>query len=125
MERILWVGLGGALGSIARYGLVTLAARRWGLGFPLGTLAVNVSGSLLLGLLMNLALASPLLSPNVRLGLAVGVLGGFTTFSSFSYETLRHLENGELLTAGLNVLLNVLLSLAACALGIAVGRALG
>jgi CrcB protein len=82
----LWVGLGGALGSIARYHVGRVAASR-APGFPWGTLAVNLLGSLLIGVVMHLALRGRLDEPT-RLALGVGVLGGFTTYSSFNHETI-------------------------------------
>jgi CrcB protein len=89
---------------------------------PFGTLAVNVVGSFLIGLLMGGDLHHPLLAGNLRIGLAVGFLGGFTTFSTFSYETVRLLENGSVGAAFFNVLLNVVLCLLAAWVGIVMAR---
>ena len=87
----LWVALGGALGSVARYGCSGIAARWLGIGFPYGTMFVNVSGSFMIGVLGTLALGGgrALASTDARAFLIVGLLGGFTTFSSFSLETLN------------------------------------
>ena len=115
----LWVALGGALGSMARYGCSGLAARYIGATFPWGTLLVNVAGSLFIGFLATLM--SPdgrvLVSPDARAFVMIGVLGGFTTFSSFSLETLNLARDGEWLWAGTNVVLSVLLCLGAVWLG--------
>jgi len=90
--RLLWICAAGALGTGCRYLLTGWVPRIAGPVFPWGTLVVNVLGSFLLGLLMQLALSTELVSPDVRVVLGVGFLGGFTTYSSFNYETLRLLE---------------------------------
>jgi CrcB protein len=117
----LWVGLGGALGSIARYHVGLLTARRFS-GLPWGTLAVNLLGSLLLSLLVHLALRGRVDEP-VRIALGVGVLGGFTTYSSFNHETLALLQQGAWPRAAAYVALTVLGGLACGALGWSLGRA--
>ena len=115
----LWIALGSALGGAARYGCVGLAARWLGAAFPWGTLLVNVSGSLVIGFLA--ALMAPdgrlLATPDTRAFLMIGILGGFTTFSSFSLETLNLVRDGEWLFAFVNVVLSVLLCLVAVWLG--------
>ena len=93
-----------------------------GRALPYGTLAVNVIGSLLLGLIMEGSLRSTLLSPELRFGLTVGFLGGFTTFSTFSYETVRLMEEGSLVAAGANVLLNVTACIFAALVGVYLAR---
>jgi CrcB protein len=117
----LWVALGGALGSVARYACSSAAARWLGAGFPWGTLFVNVTGSFAIGLLAALAAADgrPLLGADARAFLLVGVLGGFTTFSSFSLETLELARGGALGGAALNVALSVALCFGGAALGFA------
>ena len=90
--RFLFVCLAGALGTGCRYLLSGWVPRLLGPAFPWGTLFVNVSGSFLLGLLMQLALSTDLVPPDLRVVLGIGFLGGFTTYSSFNYETLRLLE---------------------------------
>jgi CrcB protein len=117
MARLLWICLGGAAGTAARYLLSGWVANRYGSTFPLGTLSVNVIGSLLLGLLMQVALATQLLSPTLRLTLTTGVMGGFTTYSSFNYETLKLFQEGALLFGFLNVTVTLLGCLAAGAVG--------
>ncbi|MGE0596930.1 MAG: fluoride efflux transporter CrcB [Hyphomonadaceae bacterium] len=118
MGHVLLVALGGALGSVARYGVGVLAARWFGLGFPWGTLAVNVIGGLAMGVLA--ARVGPA-EENARLLLGVGLLGGFTTFSAFSLETVRLLEHHFAL-ATLYVAASLVLSVAACWLGLMLGR---
>lgn len=110
------VAFGGALGSLARYGVGVLARGVWP-GWPWGTLAVNVIGSLVIGVLFALFAERP--APEwLRLGLITGVLGGFTTFSAFSLETLELLRGDGAVSAVLYVACSVALGLAACALGI-------
>ncbi len=98
MERYLLVALGGALGSLLRYALGAWAQGALGPGFPWSTLLVNALGSFLIGAVVRLSLEGAL-SGEARLFLAVGVLGGFTTFSSLSYETLALLQEGEAVKA--------------------------
>lgn len=92
MERFLWICLAGAAGTGARYLIQVGTAKVFGQTFPYGTLIVNLAGSFLLALLMQLALSGDRISPNTRLILATGFLGGFTTYSSFNYETLALFE---------------------------------
>jgi CrcB protein len=124
MARFLWICAGGAAGTAARYLLSTWLLRLAGPAFPWGTLAVNVLGSFLLGAVMAIGLTSDLLSPTARLTLATGVLGGFTTYSSFNYETLRYLEEANWLLALGNVTVTVLACLVAGVLGGWAGRLL-
>jgi CrcB protein len=90
-------------GSVARYLLATWVMKVAGPGFPLGTLTVNLVGSLLLGVVMAIALHGDSIGPGLQLGLTTGLLGGFTTYSAFNFETLRLLEQRAWLLAGLNV----------------------
>ncbi|SFZ81153.1 camphor resistance protein CrcB [Devosia enhydra] len=123
MNAFLLVGLGGALGAIARYGSGVLTGRFWPSAFPIVTLSINVLGSLLMGLLIGaLARFTPAWQAEARLFLAIGVLGGFTTFSSFSLDTIALIERGEIGQALLYVGLSVVLSLGALALGLVVMR---
>lgn len=112
--KLLWVGMGGFAGAVARYlvsGWVQTSSRS--VTFPFGTLAVNVIGCLVIGGLSYLADVRGLLHADVRLLLIVGMLGGFTTFSTFGNETMNLLRDGELLIALINVLANVVLCLVA------------
>jgi CrcB protein len=122
----LWVALGSAVGGVARYGVSGLAARTFGSFFPWGTLIVNVAGSTLIGFIA--ASAAPdarwLLSPDARALLMIGFCGGFTTFSSFSLETLNLVRDGEWLWASANVVFSAVLCLVFVWLGYAGGAAL-
>lgn len=122
--RLLLICLGGALGTGLRYFAAGLLASWLGSGFPYGTLAVNVVGSFLIGTIQEVGLTTLLLPSTARLALTVGVLGGFTTYSSFSYETLRLAEEGAWLRASTNVVLTTGACLGGCYLGIVVARAL-
>jgi CrcB protein len=126
MDRLLFIGLGGALGTLARHGVSVWCAQMFGTAFPYGTLAINFIGSFLLGVVMKLSLTTDFLSPTVRLALGTGVLGGFTTYSTFSYETFTFLRDGAWLTGIANALLTLLGCLLATLLGVlAVRRLLG
>lgn len=121
---MLWyIGLGSALGGMSRYLLSGLVQRSAGAGFPAGTLAVNILGSFLLGLLLRYSLNAPM-SPNLRAALTAGFCGGFTTFSTFSYETVELLQDGQWGRAAAYVGLSLLVSLAAVWGGFLVAREL-
>lgn len=122
--RLLLVLAGGGLGSGARYLLGMWAAQRWGVAFPWGTLGVNLAGCFLIGALATLADEQGRIGPDLRVFLIVGVLGGFTTFSSFSLETLRLAGRNEPVRAVAYALVSVGVGLAAALLGIAAARAL-
>lgn len=117
------IGLGSALGGIARYLLGTLIQHRVGSGFPLGTLVINISGSLLLGFLIRYALGTPAIGSDLRAMLTTGFCGGYTTFSSFSYETAALLEEGSYRQASLYVVISVGVALAGIFVGFAIARA--
>lgn len=126
MKGILLVALGGALGSVARYklsGYVLHHTIDW--RFPAGTFAVNVIGCLIAGLLAGLAERHEILSPDVRLLLFTGVLGGFTTFSAFGLETMFLLKRGDLMVAAANIVLSVVAGLLALWLGLVIGSLKG
>ena len=118
----LAVALGGALGAVARYGLSGWVQHLSGSLFPVGTLAVNVLGSFIIGLLLQMTTGRFVWSQEARLLLTTGFCGSLTTFSTFSYETLALLEDQQWLAAGGNTLLNVLVCLAATWLGLVAGR---
>ena len=119
----LWVALGSALGGLGRYWCGSAVALRYGDSFPWGTLMVNVLGSLLIGLVATLAVAEGrmLLDTTTRQFLMIGVLGGFTTFSSFSLQSLNLMQEGEWIAAFAYVLGSVFL----CLLGVWLGHMLG
>jgi CrcB protein len=117
-QQFFLVGLGGAVGSIARWQLSSFILRHaidW--RFPLGTFTVNVVGCLVIGLLGGLAIKEDYFSNNMRLLLFTGLMGGFTTFSSFGLETFYLIKRGEYLVAGSNVLLSVLVGMLVLFLG--------
>lgn len=122
--KVLYIALFGGCGCVTRYLVSGWTYTLLGRSLPWGTLAVNVLGSFLLGLLLDLNLRSALFSPDVRVGLTVGFMGGFTTFSTFSFETVRLLEEGSWWQAGGNVLLNVVVCIIFAGLGIALARQL-
>ncbi len=122
MGRFLLVCLGGALGSGARYLVSSWAARALGADFPRGTLIVNVTGSFLLAAIMAASLEARVVSPDLRLFLGAGIMGGYTTYSSFNYETLALAEEGSLALAALNVGITVAGCLAAGLAGLALAR---
>lgn len=117
-----WVALGGALGAMARFGAVQVATARWGLAFPWGTLAVNITGSLVIGFLATI-LSSRQADPALRLLLITGVLGGYTTFSAFSFEALALITEQRHLAAAGYMVGSVLLGVAAATIGTAVAFA--
>jgi CrcB protein len=120
--QLVWISLGGALGTAARHLLSGWALRAFGAGFPYGTIAVNVLGSFLLCALLHVGLSTQLMSPSLRLALTTGAMGGFTTYSTFSYETLRLYQDGAALQAAAYVALTLVGGLAGGALGFAAGR---
>jgi fluoride exporter len=122
MYRFLLVCLAGAVGTGARYLVATTAPRLLGTSFPWGTLAVNVIGSFLIGGIMHVSLATALLSPTLRLTLTTGVMGGFTTYSTFNYETLEFLGRGALGLAALNIGATLVLCLLGGGLGVGLAR---
>jgi len=124
MGRVLLVAAGGALGSVLRY-LVATAAPAWlGPAFPWGTLAVNLVGSFLIGLVQQLATEALVLGEDTRLFLTTGVMGGLTTYSAFSYESVRLFETGATWQAWLNVIVTTAACLGLCLLGLTTGRVL-
>ena len=122
MNRLLLVAVGGAAGSVLRYVTSGLAIRWLGLDFPYGTLIVNVVGSFLIGLVQALAGEARVIPEPARLFLSVGVMGGFTTYSAFSYETVRLIELDAWGRALANVVVTTFVCLAVCVLGMAAGR---
>jgi CrcB protein len=122
LPRLAWICAGGAAGSGARYLVSVWTAGVFGTDMPYGTLLVNVSGSFLIGLLMQLGSTGEWLSPTLRATLAVGVLGGFTTYSSFSYEAVRFFQAGAAGRALGYVAVTTIGCLAACAAGFELAR---
>jgi CrcB protein len=120
----VYVALGSALGGMSRYGLTLFVQDRTPGTFPLATLLINVSGSLLLGFIVRYALGTEAISPEVRLLLTTGFCGGYTTFSTFSYETVRAIEDGQYGQAAIYVTLSVVLAAVGTFGGFAAARSL-
>lgn len=117
MIKLLFIGLGGFVGAVARFGLTGAMHQMLGRAFPVGTLAVNVLGCLVFGSLMGLIETRDMWGPSTRQFLLVGILGSFTTFSTFGFETFVLLDEGRVGIAGLNVGLNLVLGLVGIFLG--------
>ena len=123
MYGFLLVGLGGALGSMARFGFGMVIARLWPTAFPLAVLLTNIAGSIAMGIFIGvMARLLPDWQEQARLFVAVGILGGFTTFSTFSLDTIVLIERGELANAALYVALSVVVCLAGLYLGLLITR---
>ena len=122
--QLIAIAAGGALGALLRFGVSTGVHTAFGRAFPYGTLTVNVFGSLVMGFLYILLLERVAEAVEWRAFLLIGLLGAFTTFSTFSVETLALVEAGELLKALLNIFLSVVLCLGAAWLGVVLGRAI-
>ncbi|MEA1924073.1 MAG: fluoride efflux transporter CrcB [Pseudomonadota bacterium] len=122
MSTLIVIGCGGFLGAISRYMVSELVFIIFGTGMPYGTLMVNVVGSFLLGIVAQLALAGNLLTATASSFLGIGFLGAFTTFSTFSVQTLELLESGSPLKALLNISLNLILCLIGAWGGLSIGR---
>ena len=121
MPPLLWVCAGGALGSGARYLVSGWALKVLGPGFAYGTFIVNIGGSFLLAMILQATLASSAISPNLRIAMTTGVMGGFTTYSTFSYETMVYFRDGAYWLATLNIVLTVVCCLGASFLGYMAG----
>jgi CrcB protein len=122
---LIHIALGSAAGGVARYLLGGAVQRLAGTSFPAGTLTVNVTGSLLLGVFARLVLTAPGLTPEMRALLTIGFCGGYTTFSTFSFDVLNLLERGQVTRAALYVSASVLLSVGAMLAGFAIARSVG
>ncbi|HET7340202.1 MAG TPA: fluoride efflux transporter CrcB [Methylomirabilota bacterium] len=124
MERALLITFGGAIGTLLRYLTSVLAARWLGTEFPYGTLIVNLTGAFVIGFVQQLGTEALLIPDHTRLFLTTGMMGGLTTYSTFSYETVQLLELGAWSQALLNVVVTTVICLALCFLGMGVGRML-
>ena len=118
------IAIFGAAGCLARYYISIWVHDSFGRVFPYGTLCVNIAGAFLIGFVMEFAIRSTHLSANLRTGITIGFLGGLTTFSTFSYETFRLLEDGKFFIAAANVLVSIVVCLAFTWFGIMTVRAL-
>ena len=118
MTKLLLVFIGGGLGAVSRFLLTTALSGKLG-NFPIGTMTANLLGSLIMGLVLGiLASRIQIGTEYIRLFVAVGFLGGFTTFSSFSAETLTLIQNGQIFSATLNIIVSVVVGLIACMIGL-------
>lgn len=122
MSQVLAIAAGGAAGALMRFWVSNGIYAMLGRGFPYGTLAVNVFGSLVMGFLYVMFIERMTVTPELRGALLVGFLGAFTTFSTFSIETLNLIEQADYMKAGLNMLLSVVACVLAAWLGLVIGR---
>ena len=122
MGKYIVVGLGGFLGAVTRFWLGGFISNRLGTRFPYGTFIINITGSFLIGLIITLLAEKAHWSPNWRYLIPIGFIGAYTTFSTFEYETFRNVQDGQLLTASLNIALSVMIGFVAVWCGVMVGR---
>ena len=121
-ERMIIISVGAVLGANARYLLSNWAAQKWGAAFPYGTFLINLSGCLLIGFFLSLTAERVPVDPRWRLFFAVGFLGAYTTFSTYTYDSLMLLERGQWLPGMINLLGSTVLGLAAVMLGVFLGK---
>lgn len=124
IKSILYVGTGGFIGAILRYLLSLASANLFGLGFPYGTMFVNALGGLFIGFLMEIGIITDLIPAAMRLFLVTGILGGLTTFSTFSWETMSLFSDGSYLKAIANIVLSLVLALGGVSLGRLIANAI-
>ncbi len=124
MEKILWISIGAVLGANLRYWVGDWAAQRFGSGFPYGTMLVNLTGSFLLGLLVSLTFEHFIIDPRLRILLTIGFLGSYTTFSTFAYESVTLITQGQWGLGLFNLLGSTMLGVLFAALGIWLGKIL-
>jgi CrcB protein len=124
VEKILWISIGAVLGANLRYWVGDWAAQRFGSGFPYGTMLVNLTGSFLLGLLVSLTFEHFIIDPRLRILLTIGFLGSYTTFSTFAYESVTLITQGQWGLGLFNLLGSTMLGVLFAALGIWLGKIL-
>jgi fluoride exporter len=122
MVKYLMVAIGGGLGSMLRFWVGGVVSGRMGTRFPYGTFLINCTASFLIGFIITLLAEKTHWSPNLRFLIPIGFIGGYSTFSTFEYETFRVFQEGEILIAFLNVTLSVVVGFAAVWLGVIAGR---
>lgn len=122
--QILLIAIAGALGALSRYGLSTLISNICGDKFAFGTLTANILGCFLIGFVIHISQTTDIISADMKMAVTVGFLGALTTFSTFSLETYKYIEDSQWLLAGANVGLNVIIGLAATISGLALARLL-
>ena len=118
MKLAFFIGLGGFAGSMARYGLHMLVHKWWPLSFPYGTLLINIIGCLLIGLILGIAQRETWMSEILKVTLATGFCGGFTTFSAFAYENIKLLQSGQLVSSLFYITCSVVLGVLATLAGL-------
>ena len=118
MQKVFLVALGGMIGAVLRYLITCFSMEKFGINFPYGTLLANVAGCLLIGIVMGAIIEKGLLSENIRLLLVIGLAGGLTTFSSFSFDTINLLQQQQYMLSLANIFGNMFLGLLATILGI-------
>jgi fluoride exporter len=124
VEKYFAVGVGGFVGSIVRFWLATYVGQRMGTRFPYGTFLVNITGSFLVGMVMTILTERTHLSPTWRYLIPIGFIGGYTTFSTFEFETLRAIQDGQFTIGLLNLVLSVVVGFAMVWTGAMVGKAI-
>ena len=124
MDKVLWISLGAVLGANLRYWVGDWAAQRFGSGFPYGTLLINLSGSFLLGLIVSMSMENFIIDPRLRLLLTIGFLGSYTTFSTYAYESIALISQGQWGMGLFNLLGSSLLGGLFAILGIWLGKIL-
>jgi CrcB protein len=124
VQNLVAIAVGGAMGALSRYGLGLWVSNKWNQGFPLHTFIINITGAFLLGFINVLFVERYALSPIWRLGIGVGFLGAFTTFSTFGYEVITLIQEGNLYTALSYTFLSVLIGFSGVALGIGLARSI-
>jgi fluoride exporter len=124
MTKYIVIGIGGFLGSVARFWVGSYVSNRMGARFPYGTFIINMSASFLIGLIITLLAERTHWNPNWRYLIPIGFIGAYSTFSTFEYETFRNVQDGQILIAFLNIILSVVLGFAAVWFGVIAGRKL-
>lgn len=124
MEKFLLISAGAVFGANARYWMGVWSAEKWGSSFPIGTLIINITGSFLLGLFMTLATERFLVDPRMRLLVTVGFLGAYTTFSTYTFESIALLQKGQWALGFVNLLGSAILGLASVGLGVYLGKSI-
>ena len=124
MQKVICVGIGGFIGASMRYLISIQSSKLLNSSIPLGTLIANVLGGFLIGVIMEISMSTDLISPNLKLFLTTGIMGGLTTFSTFSYETISLLSDGKYLLGIGNIFVNLILSLGGVVLGTSICKML-
>ena len=124
MDKVLWISIGAVLGANLRYWVGDWAAQRFGSSFPYGTLLINLTGSFLLGLIVSMSMENFIIDPRLRLLLTIGFLGSYTTFSTYAYESIAFISQGQWGLGLFNLLGSSLLGALCAVLGIWLGKVL-